>query len=160
MRTKIWLTACGAAVAVATGGGAVWAATTEAQQPPPNPNPPAAPGTDPRVQQWFKDRDTLEIQLNDALLTVQRLTGPSGAARAACVRLDQITGQLLAGPRSPASALDAPVNAGIAQFAQAAQACVRGDFPAMRKLLDDGAAQRANAQDAIDEILDGDADAH
>jgi hypothetical protein len=160
MRTKIWLTVCGAAVAVAAGGGAVLAATTGAQQPPPNPSPPAAPATDPRVQQWFKDRDALEIQLNDTLLAVQRFTGPSGAARSACARLDRVTGQLLGGPHSPAGALDVPVNAGIAQFAQAAQMCLHGDFPGMRKLLDDGAAQRANAQDAIDEILDGDADAH
>jgi hypothetical protein len=159
MRTRIWLTACGAAIAVAAGGGGVWAATS-GTQPPPNPSPPATPGTDPRVQHWLKDRDGLEIELNNTLLTVQGLTGPSAQSGAACARLDRVTRQLLGGPRSPAVTLDAPVNAGIAQFAQAAQACLRGDFPGMHRLLDDGATQRANAQDAIDEILDGDGDAH
>lgn len=157
MKVKIVLAA--AAIALAAGGGGVWAAASGAPLPP-NPAPPSVPGTDGHVQQWFEDRDALVIDLNNTLLTVQGADQRSAKVTAACVHVDQVALRLLGGPHSPASALDAPVNAGIAQFQQAAQACLHGDFAGMHKLLDDGAGQRAAAQDAIDEILDGDGDAH
>ncbi|MDT7726023.1 MAG: hypothetical protein QOI21_2599 [Actinomycetota bacterium] len=153
MIKRVWLTASIVTVAILVALGGIWM-PSDAQSPP-APTPPASPGTDHRVQKWFKDREALQIELNNALFVVQQLTGPSRDATSACTRLDRVTQRLLQNPRSPHPPLDAPVDAGITQFSQAAQACLRGDFPTMRQRNNDGVTQRANAQDAIDEILDG-----
>ena len=149
MRRRVWLVTFGLLVAL----GGIWMASG-AQQPP-DPTIPATPGSDTHVQKWFKDREALQVELNDALFAVQELTGPSPESTRACARLDRVTQWLLLTPTSPHQPLDAPVDAGITQFSSAAQACLRGDFPTMRQQIDDGATQRANAVDAIDEILDG-----
>jgi hypothetical protein len=153
MRKRVWLTASGVTCALLVVLGGMWMAS--GAQPPPDPTGPASPGTDAHVQKWFKDQEALQIELNNALFAVQELTGPSPQSTRACTRLDRVTQWLLLKPTSPHQPLDAPVDAGITQFSSAALACLRGDFPTMRQQIDDGATQRANAQDAIEEILDG-----
>jgi hypothetical protein len=148
MRRRVWLVTFGLLVALS----GIWMAS--GAQPPPDPEP-ATPGSDAHVQKWFKDREALQVELNDALFAVQELTGPSPQLTSACARLDRVTQWLLLTPSSPHQPLDAPVGAGITQFSSAALACLRGDFPTMRQQIDDGATQRGNAVNAIDEILDG-----
>jgi hypothetical protein len=152
MRKLVWLT-IGVTFALMVALGGIW--MTSGAQPPPDPTEPATPGSDAHVQKWFKDREALQVELNDALFAVQELTGPSPQLTSACARLDRVTQWLLLTPSSPHQPLDAPVGAGITQFSSAALACLRGDFPIMRQQIDDGATQRGNAVDAIDEILDG-----
>jgi hypothetical protein len=154
MRKRVWLTISGVTFALLVALGGIWIASG-AQQPP-DPTLPATPGTDTHVQKWLKDREALHIELNNALSAVEELTSPSPQLTSACTRLDRVTQWLLLTPTSPHQPLDAPVDAGNTQFSNAAQACLRGDFPTMRQQIDDGATQRANAVDAMDEILEGD----
>lgn len=116
---------------------------------------PAAPGWEPDVQQWFKDQEQLQVDLNNTLVIVARQTGSSPEAITACRRLADVTFRLQSIQHSPVVKLDAPAGAGIEQFSQAAQACLSGDFPTMGRQLTDGMERRASAQNDIDEILEG-----
>lgn len=58
--------------------------------------PAAVPGTDPAVQKWFKAREGLQIELNNALLPAMRLPRPASAARPVCTRLLRAAGVLAA----------------------------------------------------------------
>jgi hypothetical protein len=113
------------------------------------------PGEDPRVQQWFKSRESVVIELNNALQAARDLTTTSGPSTAACVRLSAATWQFQFNARSPETKLDVPASAGRTQFADAARACLAGDFASMRRLIDEGAALRADAQAHVDEMLHG-----
>jgi len=115
----------------------------------------APPGEDPKVQQWFKSRESAVIELDNALQAARTLTTKSGPSTAACVRLSTATRQFGLNARSPEAKLDAPATAGRTQFADAARACLADDFTTMRRLMDEGAAVRADAQAHLDEMLHG-----
>ena len=52
--------------------------------------------------------------------------------------------------------LAATIRTPLATFAAAATACQAGDFTAARVALDSGSVQLGDAQEVVDEILDGD----
>jgi uncharacterized membrane protein len=114
------------------------------------------PGLDPPVQRWFKDREGLRIELNNALQQTQKLPRPASAARPACTRLLKAAGLLTAFSRVPSAPLDVPVRAGLDQFVQGATACLAGDLPRAEQLIAQGLAARTAVSEQIDEILDGD----
>ncbi|MEO6086631.1 MAG: hypothetical protein ABIQ18_26310 [Umezawaea sp.] len=116
---------------------------------------PTPPGEDPNVQQWFKNRESMVIELNNALQAARGLTTKSGPTTAACVRLSSATWPFRFNARSPEAKLDAFASAGRTQFTEAAGACLAGDFTTMRRLIDEGAALRADAQAHLDEMLHG-----
>ncbi|GAB2831958.1 hypothetical protein [Lentzea nigeriaca] len=123
------------------------------------PRPPAptvarqqvSPGENPAVQRWFKSREKLQIELNDALQAARSLTAPSSAV---CARLTVATFRFGLGSTVPEVKLQPYVYAGLPEFMQAAQACTAGDLATMRQRMDEGAASRSTALDHIDEILD------
>jgi hypothetical protein len=117
---------------------------------------PPVPGTDPAVQKWFKDREGLQIELNNALVQTQKLPRPASAARPACTRLLKAAGLLNALSRVPAGALEAPVRAGLDQFVRGATTCLAGDLGGAEQLIAQGLAARTAVSEQIDEILDGD----
>lgn len=114
------------------------------------------PGTDPAVQKWFRDRDGLQIELNNALLPAQHLPRPAAAARPVCTRLLKAAGVLSALSRVPSAPLQAPLRAGLDTFVQAATTCLAGDLPRAEQLVAQGLAARTAVSEQIDEILDGD----
>ncbi len=123
---------------------------------PPAAQPGSAPGIDPAVQKWFKDREGLQIDLNNALLPAQKLPRPLAAARPVCSRLLKAAGVLAALSRVPSTPLEAPVRAGLDTFVQAATTCLAGDLPQAEQLVAQGLAARTAVSEQIDEILDGD----
>lgn len=122
--------------------------------------PVSIPGTDPQVQRWLERRGDAQVELANALLAVQHLTGPSPTAASACRRLDRAARTLREWPPAPLPDLGAAASAGLEQLSGAAASCRAGDFPAMRRQLGSAVALRATAQAEIDEILDGDAHGH
>lgn len=126
----------------------------------PAPQAPAAaqtviPGEDPAVQRWFQNRETMQIELNNALQAARGLAGPSRQATAVCTRLTVVSRKLQTYQRIPVAVLEGPVNAGIEQFHRAGRACLTGDYAAMRQLIDEGTTERADAQHHLDEMLHG-----
>lgn len=115
-----------------------------------------APGTDPAVQRWFKNRDALQIELNNALLPAQKLPRSAAAARPVCTRLLKAATALSAYGRLPSTPLDNLVRSGLATFVKAATTCLAGDLPAAEQLVAQGLAERAAVSEQIDETLDGD----
>jgi hypothetical protein len=113
------------------------------------------PGTDPAVQKWFKAREGLQIELNNALLPAQHLPRPAGAARPVCTRLLRAAGVLAALSRVPSLPLQEPVRAGLDTFVRAATTCLAGDLPQAEQLVAQGLAARTAVSEQIDEILDG-----
>jgi hypothetical protein len=113
------------------------------------------PGTDPAVQRWFKDRDGLQIELNDALVDARHLPRPVSAARPVCIRLLRAAGVLAALSRVPSPALEVPVRAGLDTFVRAATTCLAGNLPGAEQLVAQGLAARTAVTEQIDEILDG-----
>lgn len=118
--------------------------------------PGPAPGIDPAIQKWFKAREGLQIELNNALLPAQKLPRPLSAARPVCTRLLRIAGVLAALSRVPSTPLQTPVRAGLDTFVQAATTCLAGDLPKAEQLVAQGLAARTAVSEQIDEILDGD----
>lgn len=141
---------CGACMGPAASEGAAPAAAQPAALAKPVP-----PGEDPRVQQWFKNREAAQIELNNALEAARDLTATSGDARAICARLANVSTRLQASERAPDSKVDEFANAGIAEFVNAGRACLAGDFDTMRRHIGEGTAQRAAAQHHLDEVLMG-----
>lgn len=116
-----------------------------------------APGIDPAVQRWFKNRDQLKIELNNALLPAQKLPRPAAAARPVCTRLLKAAGALSAYGRLPSTTpLDTLVRTGLDSFVKAATTCLAGDLPTAEQLVARGLAERAAVSEQIDETLDGD----
>lgn len=113
------------------------------------------PGEDPAVQRWFQNRETMQIELNNALQAARGLVAPSRQATAVCTRLTVVSRKLQVYQRVPVPRLEGPVNAGIAQFHRAGRACLTGDYAAMRHLIDEGTTERADAQHHLDEMLHG-----
>jgi hypothetical protein len=115
-----------------------------------------APGIDPAVQRWFKNREGLQIELNNALLAAQKLPRPAAAARPVCTRLLKVATALSAYGRLPAAPLDTLVRTGLDSFVKAATTCLAGDLATAEQLVARGLAERAAVSEKIDETLDGD----
>ncbi|MCE7002188.1 hypothetical protein LWC34_05010 [Kibdelosporangium philippinense] len=122
--------------------------------------PQAVAGEHLSIQQWLGDREAPQIELNNTLVKARQLTTSSRQATTTCEQLARVSGQLLHGSRAPHPQLNTAANVGIAQFAQAAQACLAGDLPLMRHRIDDGTTLRAEAQDTLDQLLHGDHGGH
>jgi hypothetical protein len=120
---------------------------------------PAPPTENLTIQQWLSGREALQIELNNTLVEARQLAAPS-TGTTICQTLARVSHQLLHGRRAPHPHLDIAANVGIRQFTQAAQACLAGDFPLMRRQIDDGTTLRAEAQDTLDQILHGDHSGH
>lgn len=118
------------------------------------------PGTDAAIQRWFLDNEGRKVKFNDALLRAERAV--AGGDAAGCRPLDAAARALSAalpalGRLSPAGQqLAATMQAPLTTFAAAAAACLANDFAAARNALDSGVVQQADAQQRVDEILDGD----
>ncbi|MEO6504118.1 MAG: hypothetical protein ABIQ09_19695 [Jatrophihabitantaceae bacterium] len=119
----------------------------------------AIPGTDPAIQRWFLSNDAAKIAFNDALLRAQR--GVAGGKAAECHPLSVATEALgkalpkLAGLSPAGLKLAAAIQPVMTTFTTAATACLAKDFPAAQTALDAGVVRQADAQETIDEILDG-----
>jgi hypothetical protein len=134
---------------------------------PPRPDPAPAsagaaesiPGTDAAIQRWFLDNGAVKVRFNDALLQAWKAVAARDAAR--CRPLDSGVRALAAvlpalEELSPAGQkLAAAIRAPLTTFAAAATACLARDFPAARTALDSAAAQQGDAQESVDEILEG-----
>jgi hypothetical protein len=117
------------------------------------------PGTDAAIQRWFLDNDAAKVRFNDALLRARR--GVAAGSAAECKPLDTAARALLAAlpalqRLSPAGQqLAATIQLPVTTFAAAATACLVKDFAAAQVALDAGVVQQAEAQETIDEILEG-----
>jgi hypothetical protein len=118
------------------------------------------PGTDPAIQRWFLANGGAKVAFNNALLRAHDGVAagkpgecqPLGAtARVLLNVLPGLKGLSVAGQKL-AAAFEIPV----ATFSIAASQCQAGDFAAAKATLDLGVKQQADAQAAVDEILDGD----
>jgi hypothetical protein len=115
------------------------------------------PGVQPAVQKWLKVREKSQIELNDALVPiVQKKIEQPGAAPPACRRLATVTNVLLKMSAAPHPKVDQLARAGLAKFEQGATACLAGDLANAERLVAEGLAERAAAQEPFDETLDGD----
>lgn len=118
------------------------------------------PGTDPAIQRWFLDNDAAKVAFDDALLRAERGVASRTASEckplaSAIARLDKVLPKLAA--LSPAGQrLAAAIQPAVTTFDSAATACQARNFPAAQLALDSGVVQQADAQAAVDEILDGD----
>jgi hypothetical protein len=128
----------------------LWTASSARSQP-----KPVSTDGDPGIQQWLSGREALQIELNNTLVEARRLTTSSAQATTTCRTLARVSQQLLHSGPAPVPHLDTAANVGITQFAQAAQACLAGDFSLMRRQIDDGTTLRADAQDTLDGITGG-----
>ncbi|MBP2323479.1 hypothetical protein JOF56_003864 [Kibdelosporangium banguiense] len=120
----------------------------------------APPAENLTIQQWLSGREALQIKLNNTLVEARQLAAPSARTTSICQKLARVSQQLLHGGRAPHPHLDTAANVGIMQFTQAAQACLAGDFPQMRRQIDDGTTLRAEAQDTLDQLLHGEHNDH
>jgi hypothetical protein len=120
---------------------------------PPLPTAPAMVGTNAGVQTWFKKHEAQKIALDNALQAAYRQLS-TGTPTNGCARLMTAANGWLATLPTPRHALDQQVVVGIAQFKAGAAQCIAGHSVAARKTLVAGAALRATAQEAIDEILE------
>lgn len=117
------------------------------------------PGTDPAIQRWLLNNDAAKIKFNNALLQAQR--GVATGKAAECKPLDTAARALLAAIPAlhrlslAGQKLAATIQAPMTTFASAAAACLTEDFAAAHTALDAGVVQQADAQEAIDEILEG-----
>lgn len=127
-----------------------------APQAPPSAPAQVVPGLDPLVQRWFKNREALQIELNNALQPAQKLPRPAAAARPVCTRLLKAASVLAAYSQVPDARLQAPVRAGLDSFVKAATVCLAGDLDGAEKLVAAGLQERTAVAQQIDELLDGD----
>ena len=109
------------------------------------------PGVRPDVQGWFKRREKLQIELNDAL--VPFVQNRAGAAE--CRRLNAAARAMLGLSRAPDLKIDALARAGLDKFAQGATACLAGNMAESQRLVHEGLAERADATLPLDEALEG-----
>lgn len=117
------------------------------------------PGTDAAIQRWFLNNESVKIKFNDALLQAQRAV--AGGKAAECKSLDTAARALLAALPAlhrlsvAGQKLAATIQPPVTTFADAATACLARDFLAAQTTLEAGVVQQADAQETIDEILDG-----
>jgi hypothetical protein len=116
----------------------------------------AGPGDDPGVQKYLKAREKLQIDLVNAAVAVRGLNpkDPRAAVRT-CGQLAAVTTALNAFAAAPSTSVDALTRAGLAKFTEAAKACLAGNIPAAISGVNAGLAERANALNTLDDVLDG-----
>jgi hypothetical protein len=134
---------------------AVSVGAAQAQAPPPPGLQP--PGLRPPVQSWLKDREAEQIELNNALVAiVQKQVGDPRAVKAACPRLAAAVDAMSGQSAAPEQQVDRLTRAGLGKFKQASVVCLAGDVATAERLVTEGLAQRAAAQEPLDQVLDGD----
>jgi hypothetical protein len=134
-----------------------WAAIAVAAPPAAPPPPPAViVGTNPAVQAFFKNLEPQLIAFDDALQAAyQQLgQGPAPGPGDGCQRLMNAADAMLAMVPAPKQALTPLIVAGIGQVKAGAQQCLAGNAAAARNTLIAVGKARADAQLAIDEILE------
>jgi hypothetical protein len=123
--------------------------TTVAGQP--SPSTSAAPGVQPKVQQWFEKRDRPQVELNDTLaLVVQKKLNPD-----TCRRLDRAVSAVAAVGAAPDPKVGTLAQAGLDRFKEATAACLTGDHTTSYRLVAEGLAERSAATEELDESLEG-----
>lgn len=113
------------------------------------------PGLTPAVQNWLKNRERFQIELNNALVPVVQNIDKPGGGRALFRRLTQAGRALSARGAAPMQRLDQLSRAGLDKFVQGAAACEAGDPTTAKQLITEGLAERAAQQEAFDEFLEG-----
>jgi len=108
-------------------------------------------GEQPAVQEWLKGRETLVIELNNALVPFVQNTVDD----AACHRLADAAHNMSVYPEAPHPRLDELARAGLASFEEGAAECLEGDYPDAVQLVTQGLAERTAAQDDLDALLQG-----
>ena len=156
LRRTAWILT--AVVAVGIGAVALAAAPSGA---PVEAQPPAQaqenpPGVQPPVQKWMKDRDDPQIELNNSLVAIvqQKIAKPRDA-QVACRRLDRATRALSETDAAPDPQVDLLMRAGLAKFEQGAAACLAGDIATAERLVAEGLAERAAADEPLIDVLEG-----
>lgn len=100
-----------------------------------------------------------KIAFNDALLRAERgvVSGTASECQPLSVATQALSKALpkLAGLSLAGGKLAAAIEPVMTTFANAAAACLAKNFPAAQTTLDAGVVQQADAQETIDEILDG-----
>jgi len=116
----------------------------------------AAPGDDAGVQRWLKARETLQIELVNAASAVAKLD-PARARGTdpACTRLTAVTTALTIFAAAPEARMDQLSKAGLGKLTEAAKACLAGDVPAAVAAAKAGLLERADALNALDDLLEG-----
>lgn len=120
---------------------------------------PPMPGTDSKIQGWFKGVEKVRIAFNNALFLAEKDIA-AGTSTTNCAALRSLTGQILVqlpklaalphGGADVAAQYTPPVQ----QFQQVAVDCVAGNFPLARSELAAAVAAYGKAQYNVDEILD------
>jgi hypothetical protein len=116
----------------------------------------AAPGDDPGLQRYLKSRENLQIELVNAAVAVRNLD-PRTARRdnRSCARLAAATAALNAFAAAPSAPVDTLTRAGLPALTEAAKACLAGNIPAAIAGVNAGLTERADALNALDDVLDG-----
>jgi hypothetical protein len=120
------------------------------------------PGADPAIQKWFQALDKAKGAFDQALFEAEQAIATKTAAR--CQSLSQTATSIdarLPGLRgvSPTAgaAIADTLHPLMTTMLSVADSCTKGDFVAAQTLLTQTAIpQQADAQERIDEILDGD----
>jgi hypothetical protein len=136
------------------GAGRIQPAATRAPAPQPVAHPTFMPAMDPRVQSWFKVHEPERLELQNALEAAQKQikTGKPGAG---CVRLGRAVTAMRQALPTPIAALNAPVSAGLVDYAKAATDCQASRFADATQAIVAGSTAKGNAEPLIDEILEG-----
>jgi hypothetical protein len=118
------------------------------------------PATEPGIQRWFLRVDKAKIAFNNALFRAER--GVSSKVPSDCNDLDTTVAKIVAelpglGRVSSAGAkIAAAVKPVMDTMGVLAKDCLAAHWSSAQTDLDVGIPQQANAQEAIDAILDGD----
>lgn len=125
---------------------------------------PSAPGTDARIQQWFLGNEKVRVAFNNVLFKAEKDIA-SGNTQTNCSALVTATAKVSSALAnlsaiSPAGAsIAAAYGPPIDEFSRSGKACAAGDFNTARSLLGSNTtgaiAAYGNAQETVDEILDG-----
>jgi hypothetical protein len=118
------------------------------------PMPAPAVGDNAAVQTWFKQQEKARIAVNNALQQAYLQLDNAPGAGNGCAQLKAAAEAVLALTPPPKQALDALVEAGVAQFRDGAVACLAGDVGGARGLFATGAQARADAENEIEEVLE------
>ena len=119
------------------------------------------PGANPSIQHWFLKVGNAQVAFDNALLRAEQ--GIAKHEASMCRPLEQKVQPILSAfpsLRNIASAagseLADTIEPAMRTFSRVAKRCTAGDFGGARALLRTGVRQQADAQNTIDEILDGD----
>lgn len=116
----------------------------------------AAPGEDSGVQRWLKARERLQIELVNAASAVAKLDpARARAGDGSCARLAAVTTALNVFAAAPDARMDQLSRTGLVKFTEGARACLAGDIPGAIAAAKAGLAERADAMNALDDLLEG-----